>query len=118
MYIVHVNHKSHSYIHPKALSNIKETMAKGRTPLRKSMGSASKRSTRKEPVYESDDSVSDPNGNMNFASGGGDVSSEEDEEVFNLGAANDDSDDDSMEDDDDEDSSEVCDIYLLPFMEE
>lgn len=90
-----------------ALSHSKEAMAKGRTPLRKSVGSASKRSARKEPVYESDDSLPDPNGNMHFASGGGDDSSEEDEEVFNLGADNDESDDDSMEEDDDSEVSRV-----------
>jgi hypothetical protein len=76
--------------------------SKGRTPLRKSAGSATKK---REPVYESDDSVPDPNGNMNFASGGGGGdSSEEDEEVFNLGIASDDSDDD---DDDDEDDNSM-----------
>jgi hypothetical protein len=80
-------------------------MAKGRTPLRSA--STSKGKARK-PVYESDDSVEDPNGNMNFASGGGGESSEDEEEVFNLGAANDESDSESGDEDEDSEDDEVC----------
>lgn len=72
----------------------------GRTPLRKPRASTSKRNTRREPEYESDDSLPDPNGNMSFASQGRD-SSEDDEEVFNLDAEDDDSESDDSEDSED-----------------